>query len=161
MKLSICIVRFEKCANLVEEPDIWYILEEMRRIRSERSVVAFVQAGGLGSMLWMQKLRLRVFALLAALAILVFGVVGMLSFPVLPAVGVALTIAVTMVNTMTSRLDTLTCAGCGKSIEKLPAGTHGIACKECGTINHPFNTGETKFAVNVDYDYDDEINDVT
>jgi len=111
-------------------------------------------------MLWMLKLRLRVFALLAALALLVFGVVGMLSFPVLPAVGVALTIAVTVVNTMTSRLDTLTCAGCGMSIEKLPAGTHGIACKDCGTINHPFNTGETRFTQDVDYNYDDENNEI-
>lgn len=110
-------------------------------------------------MLWMQRLRLRVFALLVALVILVFTVVGMLSIPVLPAVGVALTIAVTMVNSMTSRLDALTCAGCGTSIEKLPAGTHGIACMNCGTINHPFNTGEEteSFALepNDDKDQDD------
>ena len=107
-------------------------------------------------MLWMQKLRLRVFALLVALALLVFGVIGMLSIPVLPAVGVALTIAVTMVNTMTSRLDTLTCAGCGQSIEQLPAGTHGITCRSCGTVNHPFNSGETQFTKGVDFNYDDE-----
>ena len=110
-------------------------------------------------MLWMQKLRLRVFALLVALAILVFGVVGMLSIPVLPAVGVAITIAVTMVNSMTSRLDALTCAGCGSSIAQLPAGTHGIACKSCGTVNHPFNTGEisddSMYAMDFDTDNDD------
>ncbi len=102
-------------------------------------------------MLWMQKLRLRVFALLVALAILVFGVVGMLSIPVLPAVGVAITIAVTMVNSMTSRLDVLTCAGCGGSIEQSPAGTHGIACVKCGTVNHPFNSGGSALA----FDFND------
>ncbi len=108
-------------------------------------------------MQWMLKLRLRVFALLVALGLLVFGVVGMLSMPVLPAVGAALAIAVTMVNSMTSRLDVMTCAGCGKSIEQMPAGTHGIACKGCGTINHPFNTGgETNLASEFVFDDDDE-----
>jgi len=107
-------------------------------------------------MMWIQRLRLRVFALMVALAILVFTVVGMLSIPVLPAVGVALTIAVTMVNSMTSRLDALTCAGCGNSIEQLPAGTHGIACESCGTINHPFNTGEAMLALDMNDDEEDE-----
>jgi len=108
-------------------------------------------------MQWMLKLRLRVFALLVALGLLVFGVVSMLSVGVLPAVGVALTIAVTMVNSMTSRLDTLTCAGCGTSIELAPAGTHGIACKACGTINHPFNSGgEKNLASEFVFDDDDE-----
>ncbi len=112
-------------------------------------------------MQWMLKLRLRVFALLVALAILVFTVVGMLSMPVLPAVGAALAIAVTMVNSMTSRLDVMTCAGCGQSIEKMPAGTHGIACQGCGTINHPFNTSGDRFYagefVNDDNDNDELI----
>lgn len=107
-------------------------------------------------MLWMQKLRLRVFALIAALVLLVFGVVSMFAVPVLPAVGVALTIAVTMVNTMTARLTDMTCAGCGKSIAKLPAGTHGIACKVCGTVNHPFNTGEATYAFDLSDGDDDE-----
>ncbi len=106
-------------------------------------------------MQWMLKLRLRVFALLVALALLVFGVVGMLSMPVLPAVGAALAIAVTMVNSMTSRLDAMTCAGCGNSIEKTPAGTHGITCKGCGTVNHPYNTSNEEHLVG-DFMFDDE-----
>ena len=100
----------------------------------------------------MQKLRLRVFALLAALAILVFGVVSVFAIPVLPAVGVAIGIAVTMVNSMTARLSHMTCTGCGQDIAQLPAGTHGIACDKCGTINHPFNTGEPYYA----FDLSDE-----
>ncbi len=107
-------------------------------------------------MLWMQRLRLRVFAMLVALALLVVGVVGMLSVPVLPALGVALTIAVTMVNTMASRLSTMTCTGCGQSIERAPAGTHGIACADCGTINHPFNSGEGTFAFDLSEEGDDD-----
>lgn len=107
-------------------------------------------------MLWMQKLRLRVFALFAALVLLVFGVVSVFAVPVLPAVGVALTIAVTMLNTMTARLTDFTCAGCGKSIANLPAGTHGIACTGCGTVNHPFNSGEATFAFDLSDAEDDE-----
>jgi hypothetical protein len=111
-------------------------------------------------MLWMQKLRLRVFALIVALAFLVFGVVGVLTIPVLPVLGVALTIAVTVVNSMTARLDARTCAGCGNSIENLPAGTHGIACNDCGTINHPFNSGETLYTGDLfDVDSDDLAED--
>ena len=107
-------------------------------------------------MFWMQKLRMRVFTLVAGLALLVFGAVSVFAVPVLPAVGVALTIAVTMVNTMTARLADMTCAGCGQSIAQLPAGTHGIACNKCGAINHPFNTGEPFYAFDLsDEDEDD------
>ncbi|MEX0877203.1 MAG: hypothetical protein WD114_07060 [Phycisphaerales bacterium] len=107
-------------------------------------------------MLWMQRLRLRVLAMLVALILLVLGVVGMLSVPVLPAVGVALTIAVTMVNTMTSRLSDMVCTGCGRSIEQLPAGTHGITCPGCGAVNHPFNTGGGLYAFDLSDDGDDD-----
>lgn len=110
-------------------------------------------------MLWMQRLRLRVFALLVALVLLVFGVVGMLSVPVLPALGVAITIAVTVVNTMTSRLSHITCTGCGGNLEHAPAGTHGIACAKCGTVNHPFNTGEGAYAFDLSDDDDEDEND--
>lgn len=108
-------------------------------------------------MQWMLKLRLRVFALMVALTILVFTVVGMLAVPVLPAVGAALAIAVTVVNSMTARLNVMTCAGCGNSIEQLPAGTHGIACKGCGTVNHPFNTGDSWLASDFDYSDDSDM----
>lgn len=108
-------------------------------------------------MQWMLKLRLRVFALLVALSFIVYGVVSIFSVGVLPAVGAAIAIAVTMVNSMTSRLDTMTCAGCGDSIEQLPAGTHGIACEGCGTINHPFNTGEAMLAMDFDNTDDDDL----
>ena len=107
-------------------------------------------------MQWMLKLRLRVFALMVALTILVFGVVGVLSVGVVPAVGAALAIAVTVVNSMTARLDTRTCAGCGQSIAQLPAGTHGITCKDCGTVNHPFNTGEPMLANDFSFDFDED-----
>ena len=110
-------------------------------------------------MLWMQKLRLRVFALLAGLALLVVTVVGVFAVPVLPAIGVAVTIALTMVNSMASRLEHMTCTGCGQDIAQLPAGTHGIACDKCGTINHPFNSGEPYYAFDLSDDEDSDTRD--
>lgn len=110
-------------------------------------------------MQWMHKLRLRVFALLVALGILVFGVVGVFSVGVVPAVGAALAIAVTVVNSMTARLDTMTCAGCGVSIQSMPVGTHGIACKGCGTVNHPLIHDTPLLAQDqqdADFNFDDE-----
>ena len=107
-------------------------------------------------MLWMQKLRLRVFALLAGLALLVVTVVGVFAVPVLPAIGVAVGIALTMVNSMTSRLEHMTCSGCGSDIAQVPAGTHGIPCPKCGTINHPFNTGEPFYAFDLSDEEDDD-----
>jgi hypothetical protein len=104
-------------------------------------------------MFWMKKLRLRVFALLAGLALLVVTVIGVFAIPALPAIGVAVTIALTMVNSMASRLEHMTCTGCGKDIAKLPAGTHGIVCS-CGTINHPFNSGEPFYAFDLSDDED-------
>lgn len=88
---------------------------------------------------WLAKLRLRVFAILVALGLGVIGVIGVFSVPLLPAIGVALVAAVTVVNTMTTKLSIATCAGCGKNISKMPAGTYGITCTNCGTINQPYN----------------------
>lgn len=93
-------------------------------------------------MYWLQKLRLRVFALLVALTIAVFTVVGMLSVPVLPAIGVALVAAVTMVNSMTTKLSAMTCSGCGTDLSKTPASTYGVTCPGCGTTTLPFQNSE-------------------
>jgi len=87
---------------------------------------------------WLAKLRLRVFAILVALVLGVIGVVGMFSVPVWPALGVALVAAVAAVNTMTAKLSATVCAGCGQDISSSPAGTYGITCAACGTINHPY-----------------------
>ena len=90
-------------------------------------------------MFWLQKLRLRVFALLVALTIGVFTVVGVLSVPPLAAISVAVVAAVTMVNSMTTKLSAMTCSGCGKDISKIPMGTYGVTCPGCGTTTQPYN----------------------
>ncbi|MEQ9207133.1 MAG: hypothetical protein RLN78_07190 [Phycisphaerales bacterium] len=90
-------------------------------------------------MLWLQKLRLRVFAVLVALTLAVIGVVGLFSVPVLPAIGVALVAAYSMVNSMTAKLSVITCAGCGSDLSNAATSTYGITCQSCGTTTQPYN----------------------
>ncbi len=90
-------------------------------------------------MCWLQKLRLRVFAVLVALTFAVIGVVGILSVPVLPAIGVALVAAYSMVNSMTTKLAAVTCSGCGSDLSSSSSNTYGITCKNCGTTTLPYN----------------------
>ncbi len=94
--------------------------------------------GIIKTMNWLQKLRLRVFAVLVALTFAVIGVVGLLSVPVLPAIGVALVAAYSMVNSMTTKLAVTTCSGCGSDISKTPLNTYGTTCNNCGTTTQPF-----------------------
>ncbi len=88
---------------------------------------------------WLHKLRLRAFGVVVASILGALAVVGWLSVPVLPALGVAIVTAAAVVNTMANRLAMPTCAGCGTDLAKTPAGTHGVICHECGTINQHFD----------------------
>lgn len=88
---------------------------------------------------WLHKLRLRAFAVLVASIFGALAVVGWLSVPVLPALGVAIITAAAVVNTMASRLAMPTCSGCGNDLSQAPAGTHGVICYDCGTINQHFD----------------------
>jgi len=88
---------------------------------------------------WLHKLRLRAFAVLVASVFGALAVVGWLSVPVLPALGVAIITAAAVVNSMASRLALPTCAGCGIDLTQTPADAHGVTCPDCGTINQHFN----------------------
>lgn len=91
---------------------------------------------------FLQKIRLRVFAVLVALTFGVIGVVGLFSVPVLPAIGVALVAAFSMVNTMTAKLSAVTCSGCGSDLSNASTTTYGIICSKCGTTTLPYNNNE-------------------
>lgn len=84
---------------------------------------------------WLHKLRLRSLAVVLGLALGALAVIGWLSVPVLPALGVALITAAALVNTMASRLADATCAGCGRDLAGSVAGTYGVICPDCGSIN--------------------------
>ena len=74
-----------------------------------------------------------------ALTFAVIGVVGIFSIPVLPAIGVALVAAYSMVNSMTTKLAVITCSGCGNDLSDSSTNTYGITCKNCGTTTQPYN----------------------
>ncbi|MBL4810378.1 MAG: hypothetical protein JKY43_10035 [Phycisphaerales bacterium] len=109
-------------------------------------------------MCWLQKLRLRVFAVLVALTFAVIGVVGLLSVPVLPAIGVALVAAYSMVNTMTTKLSAITCVGCGGDLSKSPSSTYGTVCKDCGTTTQPYqHSPKPPMVASFDEDSDSDL----
>lgn len=86
-------------------------------------------------MSWMHRLRLRALAVVLGLVLAALAVVGWMSVPALPALGVALVTAAAVVHTMSSKLSLPTCAGCGKDLTGKGAGAYGVICPDCGTIN--------------------------
>src|SRR5688572_11483426 len=84
---------------------------------------------------WMHRIRLRVFALLVAAALVVIGVVSVMAVPVWPVIGVAAATVALVVNRMTARLSEPVCWECGGDLAQLRAGEYGIACPQCGAIN--------------------------
>ena len=86
-------------------------------------------------MTWMYRLRLRVFAVLVALAIGVIGLVSIASIPVWPVVGMAVAAMALVVNGMTSKLSHSVCLGCGADLASQARGEHGVACPACGLID--------------------------
>lgn len=87
------------------------------------------------SMTLLHKTRLRVMALLVAVGLAAFAVVGWTTAPVWPVVGVAVAVSVAAMNTMTKRLQAPVCLNCGTSIADAPVGIYGRVCPECGSIS--------------------------
>lgn len=87
---------------------------------------------------WFRRLRLRVLGMVAAVAIVAWGVIAFASWPVLPVVGLAVAGLTLAVNYMTSRLGGVTCYGCGADLSHEPAGEHGVTCPGCGAISRTY-----------------------
>ena len=85
---------------------------------------------------WMQKMRLRVLALLVGTALAAVATASFTTMPVWPVVGVAVAAAAWGVSKITSRLKQPTCWGCGGDLSREPAGSYGKICPGCGTITH-------------------------
>ncbi|MEL7472343.1 MAG: hypothetical protein AAGK04_03425 [Planctomycetota bacterium] len=85
----------------------------------------------------MRKLRLRVYAVLAAVALAGFAIVSWTAAPVIPVVFGAVAVVAVCVNTMTSKLRTEVCWACGESVRDVPIGTYGRICPGCGAVTEP------------------------
>lgn len=87
-------------------------------------------------MLWIDRLKLKALAYLAAigLAVVVVSAAGVMLWPV---IGVAVAAAVVSVSKVAQRLDQPTCLSCGTDLADQPIGTHGVACPTCGSIHQP------------------------
>ena len=86
-------------------------------------------------MTWLHKLRLRVFAIIGAVSVLiVIGVGSFVTLPVWAVVGAVVGTMVLTINTMASKLDSPTCLSCGEDLAKEPAGEYGVVCPSCGSI---------------------------
>lgn len=86
-------------------------------------------------MSWIHRLRLRAFAVLVGSLLAALAVIGWMSAPVLPALGVALLTAAAVVNTMAARFGDAPCAGCGRNLAGSASSNYGAICPDCGTIN--------------------------
>ena len=89
---------------------------------------------------WFRKLRRTAVAATIAIAALAVATVSLTSLPTWPIVGVACLAVATAVNTIASRLSptTMTCFECGSQLDAQKAGTYGVVCGSCGTINQPY-----------------------
>ncbi len=83
---------------------------------------------------FLSRIRLRVFAVIAGLITAVVATLSLTAWPALPVIGVAIIITATMVNTMTSKLASPVCAGCGKALNVADSGAYGVMCDSCGTL---------------------------
>lgn len=86
---------------------------------------------------WMQRIRLRVFAIVGAIAFAAFGAIAWAALPALPVLGVAIITVAATVNTMTSRLADPVCLSCGEHMhaDATTTGVYGRICPHCGAIN--------------------------
>lgn len=83
----------------------------------------------------LHKTRLRVMAMLVAVGLAAFAVIGWTTVPAWPIVGVAVAVSVAAMNTMTKRLQAPICLVCGTSLSEAPAGIYGRVCPDCGAIS--------------------------
>jgi DNA-directed RNA polymerase subunit RPC12/RpoP len=81
-----------------------------------------------------EKVRLRVLWVVAGVLATTVGVIAWTTLPAWPVLGMAVATCVLAVNSLSSKLRSGACLGCGYSIANLPHGEHGVICPECGSV---------------------------
>lgn len=91
---------------------------------------------------WLDRLRLRVFALVMIIGIVAWSLVSFLALPALPVVGFAVAGVTLVVNLLASKLQprAVLCWNCGRDLADQAAGVHGVPCPGCGCISEPTST---------------------
>lgn len=105
------------------------------------------------AMNWMHRLRLRALALLIGTALGAFALVSWATLPFWPVIGVAVAVVALAMGSMTTKLGSATCWGCGADLGEKPAGVYGVTCDSCGTINERLAALESE---TLDLDDEDE-----
>lgn len=91
---------------------------------------------------WFGKLRRHAAAWVITIAALAVATISIAGLPAWPVVLGAVAVAATVVNTIAARLhtDKLTCLTCAEDLTNQAAGTYGVICPKCGSINQPYIT---------------------
>jgi len=82
----------------------------------------------------MQRIRLRVMAVLVGTVLAAVATVSLTSIPAWPIVGVAVATVALAANKISARLRSPVCWGCGKDLGGRKSGEYGIICPDCGTM---------------------------
>jgi len=85
---------------------------------------------------WIQKVRLKALAWVAAIALAAVGAISIFAIPAIPVLGVAVAVVAVALNQLGHRLTQPTCYGCGSNLTGQTPGQYGIVCRGCGIINH-------------------------
>lgn len=79
--------------------------------------------------------KLKVLAWMLGITLATIGSVSLAGLPLLPVLGMAFAAAAVSISKATGRLGKPTCYHCGTDLSGEPVGTHGIVCKQCGSIH--------------------------
>jgi len=101
-------------------------------------------AMSLNDLTFLHKIRLRVLAILVGTGLAVFGLLSLVSWPALPVIGVAVITVAAMVHRVTHKLSAPTCQACGHDLSGLPDSSIGLICPDCGSINVPLPSPESR-----------------
>jgi Zn finger protein HypA/HybF involved in hydrogenase expression len=86
---------------------------------------------------WFQQLRVRVLVVVIGAALGLFALLSWIAWPIPAIVGVTVITVAALVNTMTSKLDQVTCLSCGEDLSNEPTHAYGMVCPSCGGITQP------------------------
>lgn len=83
---------------------------------------------------WLERVRLRVLAVVAACSLCLIGLLAWSAMPILSLVSVT-AVTVIAVHGITSKVRDTRCYACASDLAGKPGGAYGVVCPRCGAIN--------------------------